>query len=53
MAARDGFSPAEKKLMLLSHETSTGLKFTGMFAFLCYYSAVLYILCYFTLVSMQ
>ena len=34
MAAREGFTVAEKKSMLLSQETRTGLKFTGMFVFL-------------------
>ena len=30
MSERDGFSPREKKDMLLSPETMTGLRFTGM-----------------------
>ena len=30
MSEKDGFSPREKKAMLLSPETMTGLRFTGM-----------------------
>ena len=30
MSERDGFSPREKKAMLLSPETMTRLRFTGM-----------------------
>ena len=32
VAEREGFTDAEKKTMLLSMETSTGLKLTGMWA---------------------
>ena len=32
MAEREGFTDVEKKTMLLSMETSTGLKLTGMWA---------------------
>ena len=31
VAARPGFSPTEKKKMLLSNETLTGLRFTGTY----------------------
>ena len=30
MSEREGFSPIQKKAMLLSPETMTGLRFTGM-----------------------
>ena len=44
MAERDGFSAAEKKVMLLSKETSLGLKVTGMWiSIMIYLYKLLYI----------
>lgn len=43
MAEREGFIEAEKKTMLLSTETSAGLKITGMYIHtLNYYSMHMY-----------